>query len=234
MSFVSYIFEPAPRVTIPVHGEGATFPVRRIICAGANYAAHVREMGGEPGKILPFFFFKPTDAIVPSGATIPYPTKTENLHYEVELVVAIGKTGFKIDESQAKDLIYGYAVGIDMTRRDIQMTLAKSGMPWEFGKAFDNSALISTIHPIAETGEITEGRIWLAVDGEIRQDSNLSDLIWSVQKLLVHLSEMIELQPGDIVYTGTPKGVGPVKAGQVLTGGIDGLTGIEVAIGPAR
>jgi fumarylpyruvate hydrolase len=207
--------------------------VRRIICAGANYAAHVREMGGETGKILPFFFFKPTDAIVHSGATIPYPTKTENLHYEVELVVAIGKAGFKIEESQATELIYGYAVGIDMTRRDIQMALAKSGMPWEFGKAFDNSALISTIHPIAETGEITEGRIWLAVDGQIRQDSNLSDLIWSVQKLLVHLSEMIELQPGDIVYTGTPQGVGPVKIGQVMTGGIDGLTGIEVSIGPS-
>lgn len=220
-----------PRVTLPVHGTHGRFPVRRIICAGANYAAHLREMGGEPGKDLPFFFFKPTDAIVPSGSTIPYPSQTENFQYEVELVVAVGKRGFKVSAEAATGLIYGYAVGIDLTRRDLQRKLAGAHFPWEFGKSFDHSAPCSTIHPIGATGLMTDARIWLAVNGETKQDSNLDDLIWSVPILLSHLSEMFVLEPGDLIYTGTPAGVGPVLPGDVMTGGIDGLTDIAITVG---
>lgn len=231
---MSYVFPPPPAVRIPVHGEQGDFPVRRIICAGANYAAHLREMGGEPGKDMPFFFFKPTDAIVASGSEIAYPPQTENYQYEIELVVAIGKAGFKVSADAASELIYGYAVGIDMTRRDLQKKLSQAHFPWEFGKSFDHSAPCSTIHPVTQTGLLTEGRIWLAVNGTVKQDSNLNDLIWSVPKLLAHLSETIELQPGDLLYTGTPSGVGPIVPGDVLTGGIAGLTDIEIRIAPAR
>lgn len=231
---MTYVFPPAPRVTVPVHGQDGSFPVRRIICAGANYAAHLREMGGEPGKDLPFFFFKPTDAIVLSGGHIDYPTETENFQYEVELVVAIGKAGFKVSEAEASGLIYGYAVGIDMTRRDLQRKLAKSGFPWEFGKSFDQSAPCGAIHLASEIGDMTAGRIWLAVNGDIRQDSNLDDIIWSVPKLIAHLSTMFELQPGDLLYTGTPAGVGPVGPGDVMTAGVDGLTNIEITIRSPR
>ena len=228
---MNYVIPTGPKVAVPVNGLADQFPVRRIICAGANYAAHLREMGGEPGKDLPFFFFKPTDAIVPSGSTIPYPSQTENFQYEIELVVAIGKRGFKVSAEAASDLVYGYAVGIDMTRRDLQRKLAGAHFPWEFGKAFDHSAPCSTIHPVSETGILTDARIWLAVNGETKQDSNLNDLIWSVPQLLSHLSEMFVLEPGDLVYTGTPAGVGPVLPGNIMTGGIDGLTDIEITIG---
>lgn len=228
---MTYVIQPEPPVALPVHGQEGRFPVRRIICAGANYAAHLREMGGEPGKDLPFFFFKPTDAIVLDGGEIAYPPQTENYQYEVELVVAIGKRGFKVSPEAASELVYGYAVGIDMTRRDLQRKLAKTGFPWEFGKSFDQSAPCGTIHPVSETGTLTDGRIWLSVNGEARQDSNLNDLIWSVPQLLSHLSEMFALEPGDLLYTGTPAGVGPVQPGDVMTAGIDGLTPIKIGIG---
>ena len=228
---MTYVFEPEPRVALRVANDEARFPVRRIICAGANYAKHLREMGGEPGKDLPFFFFKPTDAIVESGGTIAYPTNTENLHYEVELVVAIGKAGFRVTEVEAGDLVYGYAVGIDMTRRDLQKQLQQKHFPWEFGKSFDQSAPCGTIHRRADIGEMTRGRIWLAVNGEMRQDSDLDDLIWSVPQLIAHVSGMVELRPGDLIYTGTPAGVGPVVPGDVMTAGIDGLADIEITIG---
>lgn len=229
---MSDVVPAPPKVTLPVNGQDGRFPVRRIICAGANYAAHLREMGGEPGKDLPFFFFKPTDAIVPSGSTIPYPSQTENFQYEVELVVAIGKRGFNVPAEAAADLIYGYAVGIDMTRRDLQRKLAGAHFPWEFGKSFDHSAPCSTVHPVSETGILTDARIWLAVNGETKQDSNLNDLIWSVPQLLAHVSEMFVLEPGDLLYTGTPAGVGPVVAGDIMTAGIAGLTDIEITVGP--
>jgi len=228
-----YAFPPAAVTTVPVAGSGATFPVRRIFCVGRNYVEHAQEMGFS-GREAPFFFCKPADAIVPvmpgETVTIPYPAKTANLHHEIELVVAIGKGGKDIPETEAAAHIFGYAVGLDMTRRDLQMDLRKAGRPWELGKAFDQSAPIGPIRPIAATGEITTGAIRVDVNGEKRQASDIAKLIWNVNETIAYLSTYFELQPGDLIFTGTPEGVGAVTPGDLMTGSVEGLGEINVKI----
>ena len=215
--------------TVEIAGEASRFPVRRIFCVGRNYVAHIREMGGDE-RDPPFYFTNPADAIVPTGGTIDYPPKTSNLHYECELVVAIGKGGRDIPESNALDHVYGYAVGLDMTRRDVQGALRDKGRPWDMGKAFDQSAPIGMIHPVSQVGHVLKGPIWLKVNGETKQDSVLELMIWNVQETIANLSGFVTLAPGDLIYTGTPDGVGPVVPGDRMHGHIDGLSDIEITV----
>ncbi len=227
---MSYVLNVAPVPSLPVKGSDSRFPVRRIFCVGRNYAEHAREMGFDPDREPPFFFTKPGDAIVQDGAEIPYPPLTNNLHYEIELVVAISGGGLNIRESDALEHIYGYAVGLDMTRRDLQLSMREIGRPWCWGKAFDNSAPMGEITPVDQCGHIDKGHIWLDVNGERRQDGNINQLIWSIPEVIAHLTQSIALAPGDLIMTGTPAGVGPVVAGDRLCGGIDGLASLSVSI----
>lgn len=214
----------APSIpTVTVAGTKDVFPVHRIYCVGRNYEEHAREMGKDPNREKPFFFMKPADAIVENNATIPYPPSTENFHHEIELVVAIGKSGVDIPEKEVTKHIYGYAVGNDLTRRDLQVTARKQGRPWDTGKSFDLSAPISAIHRATETGYLTQGHIWLKVNGEQRQSADLKDLIWNVNEIVSILSGLYTLLPGDLIYTGTPAGVGPIVPGDVIEGYIEGL-----------
>jgi fumarylpyruvate hydrolase len=223
-----------PGTFIPVMGSGQRFQVRRIYCVGRNYAAHAIERGSDPTREPPFFFQKPTDAIQPvtQGATLdhPYPPVTKNYHYEVELVAALGKGGRNIAVDRALDCVYAYAVGLDMTRRDLQNMMANEKKPWEIGKSFDRAAILSHLHPATATGHFTKGAIWLKVNGETKQSSDLNKMIWSVAEQVAHLSTFYELFPGDIVYSGTPENVGPVVPGDVMTGHIDGLYDINVKV----
>ncbi len=225
---------PVPGVYIPIVGSEEQFPVRRIYCIGRNYAAHSREMGSDPTREPPFFFQKPTDAIqnVPTGVVADhiYPTLTKNYHYEAELVAALGKGGRNIPVGQALDLVYGYSLGLDMTRRDLQRALGDEKKPWEIGKSFDHSAPIGPIHKLAATGHFTQGSIWLKVNGQIKQNANLNQMIWSVAEQISKLSEAFELFPGDIIYSGTPENVGPVVRGDVIEMHIDGLPNLSVKI----
>jgi len=230
---MSYLFAPPAVVSVPVHGRADRFPVHRVYCVGRNYEAHAREMGFT-GREPPFFFLKPSDALViaPAGqtATLPYPSLTRNLHHEIELVVAIGRGGHQIRAEDAHQHIFGYAVGLDMTRRDLQTDMKQQGRPWCIGKAFDLSAPIGPITPAAEAGDIEHAAIWLQVNGQERQRSTIDQLIWNVAETLAHLSQAWTLQPGDLVYTGTPEGVGAVVSGDTLNGGVDGLTPIRVQV----
>ncbi len=224
---------PAPATpTVAVAGSDARFPVRRIFCVGRNYAAHAREMGKDPDREPPFFFSKPADAVVDSGETVAYPPQTENFHYEAELVVAIGEGGCNIAEADALDHIWGYAVGNDLTRRDLQLAAREVGRPWDFGKAFDRSAIIGPVHAVSETGHPAKGSIRLAVNGVVKQDADLAELIWSVPEVISYLSHSIALAPGDLIMTGTPAGVGPLVPGDVCTVSIKGLGEISTTIGP--
>lgn len=226
---MSYLYPPEiPSVGIA--GRPERLPVRRVYCVGWNYAEHVREMGSEPDREPPVFFMKPADALVPNGGEIRYPPATENLHYEVELVVAIGAPGSCLDASAATDIIFGYAVGLDMTRRDLQAHAKKHGQPWALSKGFDQSAPISAVHPAAEVGHPSSGRIWLEVNGECRQDGDLSQMIWNVPEIIQYLSGYFELRPGDLVFTGTPAGVSAVVRGDRLKGGIEGIDTLEVRL----
>jgi fumarylpyruvate hydrolase len=224
---MSFVFEPEPQVAVPVAGSAASFPVRRIYCVGRNYAAHAREMGFDPDREPPFFFCKPASSIVvvPTGATVdlPFPSQTQDYQHEIELVVAIGRAGRDITVERALDHVWGYGVGLDMTRRDLQIKSRDKGRPWELGKAFDASAPIAPLHAVAEVGHPAAGAIWLKVDGADRQRSELDKMIWSVPEVISNLSTFFELRPGDLIYTGTPEGVGKVTRGQQLHGGIDGL-----------
>ena len=230
---MSYVFPPAPTPSVPVVGTEAQFPVHRIYCVGRNYEEHAKEMGFT-GREPPFFFIKPADAIVvaPPGATtpLPYPSLTTNLHHEIELVVAIGKGGKNIAAADALSHIYGYAVGLDMTRRDLQNDMKKQGRPWSIGKGFDHSAPIGPITPAAQAGDVGKAGIWLQVNGVDRQRSNVAQLIWNIAETIEHLSAAWELQPGDLIYTGTPEGVGAVVTGDVLEGGVDGLGSIRLKL----
>jgi fumarylpyruvate hydrolase len=228
---VEFVLAPPEPASVAVVGSQARFPVRRIFCVGRNYAAHTIEMGGDPEREAPFFFTKPADAVVDSGAHIPYPVMTSDVHHEIELVVAIGKAGFDIPEERTFDHVWGYGVGIDLTRRDLQGEAKKAGRPWDWGKAFDNSAPCAPLHPRSGSAHPQSGRIWLKVNGDIRQDADLADLIWNVGEIISICSRSIELRPGDLIYTGTPAGVGPVAAGDVVTGGIAGLGEIELRVG---
>ncbi|MDU9391949.1 fumarylacetoacetate hydrolase family protein [Pseudomonas sp. zfem002] len=231
---MTYLFEPAATTSLPIAGSDQRFPVRRVYCVGRNYAAHAREMGFDPDREPPFFFCKPADAVVPvaDGQTLelPYPTQTSNYHYEIELVAAIGKGGRDIALDQASQHVFGYAVGLDMTRRDLQMQMREMGRPWEIGKAFDASAPIAPLHPASQVGHPAQAGIWLQVEGADRQRSDIDKLIWSVPETIAYLSRFFELQPGDLIMTGTPEGVGPVVAGELMVGGVDGLGEIHVRV----
>lgn len=218
-----YVFDLEERPSAALAGSEARFPVRRIYCVARNYAEHAREMGYDPDREPPFFFNKPADALVENGCDVPYPPRTNNLHHEVELVIAIGKSGRNIPVEDAEAHIYGYAVGNDLTRRDLQSLAKKDGRPWDTAKGFDNSAPMSAIHRVDEVGHLREGRIWLKVNGETRQDGDLNAMIWSIPEVIAELSTLYELRAGDLIFTGTPAGVGPVVPGDIIECGVDGL-----------
>lgn len=223
---------PAPaHPSVAVAGDARRFPVRRIYCVGQNYAAHAREMGNNPDREPPFFFSKPADAAIESGATIAYPPKTADLHHEIELVVAIGRGGADISREAALDHVFGYAAGIDLTRRDLQAEARKLGRPWDLAKGFDHSAPIGAISPANAIGHPQRGRIRLAVNGETRQDGDIADMIWSAPEIIAILSTYVRLEAGDLIFTGTPAGVGPIRPGDRISGGIEGVGGVELAIG---
>ena len=217
---------------LPIVGSGDTFPVRRIFCVGRNYVEHQKEMGGD-GREQPFFFIKSEFALVPNGGDVHYPAKTTNYHYETEMVVAIGKGGRRIPAKDATNHIFGYGVGLDMTRRDLQQLGKDHGRPWDFGKNFDESAPCSALVPAAKIGHPARGAIWLKVNGKERQKADLSDMIWSVPEQIAYLSEYYTLEPGDLIYSGTPAGVGPVKPGDDMHAGVDGVGELKVKIVPA-
>jgi len=218
-----YVFPPAPVVSVPVRGSAARFPVRRIYCVGRNYAEHAREMGHDPDRELPFFFLKNPDNIILGNGDFPYPPQSGNVHHEIELVVAIGKGGNAIAVADALDHVYGYALGLDMTRRDRQNEAKKAGRPWEVGKAFEHSAPMTEIVPASACGHLSKGAIWLKVNGEVRQSSDLDQLIWNIPEIIHHLSSNFELKPGDLIMTGTPAGVGAVQRGDLMEGWCEGI-----------
>jgi len=231
---MAYVFPPAATVSVPVAGLDAQFPVRRIYCVGRNYEAHAREMGHDPDREPPFFFCKPADAIVyiAPGETgeFPYPTQSKDVHYEMELVAAIGVQGKDIPVERALEHVFGYALGLDMTRRDLQAQMKKMGRPWDIAKGFDHSAPIGPIHRANKDSHPDRGAIWLKVNGADRQRSDVSQLIWSVAETVAYLSTLFELFPGDLIYTGTPEGVGPIVKGDLMTGGVGGYGEFSVKV----
>jgi fumarylpyruvate hydrolase len=230
---MSYVFNAPGAPSLAVAGSSSRFPVHRIYCVGRNYAAHAREMGANPDREPPFFFSKPPDAVVAPGTAVPYPPRTTDLHHEIELVVAIGKGGRDIAVANALEHVFGYAVGVDLTRRDLQAEAKKTGKPWDTAKGFDASAPVSEVHPVARIGHPARGRIWLDVNGERRQEGDVSDLIWSVQETIAELSTFFALAPGDIIFTGTPAGVAALVPGDRLAGGVEGVTTLEFSIAGA-
>ena len=225
---MEFVFAPPAQSAVPVAGMPAHFPVRRVFCVGRNYADHAREMGAlaqAEGREPPFFFSKPGDAVVSADGEIAvaYPPATANLHHEVELVVALGAGGASVAVDRAKSLIFGYAVGVDLTRRDIQARAKEKGHPWDMSKGFDQSAVVSAIHPVSVAGHPDRGRIWLSVNGAIRQDGDLSAMSWKVAEVIANLSTLVTLAPGDLIFTGTPAGVGPVARGGLLEAGVAGV-----------
>ena len=227
---MAYIITPRSIPTLPVRGSDSLFPIHRIYCVGRNYAAHTREMGHDPDREPPFFFQKNPDTIVPSGGNFPYPDKSNDVHFEIELVIALSKGGKDIKETDAADYIFGYAVGLDMTRRDLQGLAKKSGRPWEVGKAFENSAPCGEIVPVAEVSGLKNARIWLDVNGEIRQNGNINQLIWSIPEIISYLSGFFTLAPGDLIYSGTPSGVGAIEKGDVMKGTVEGISEITINV----
>lgn len=223
---VALVFPALPTVTLPVTGRAERFPVRRIFCVGRNYDDHTREMGGEPGTEPPFFFTKPADAVVESGSRIPYPTATTNLHHEAELVVAIGKSGAMVDEVDAPAMIWGHATGNDLTRRDLQAAAKAARRPWDMAKGFDKSAVLGAVRP----GPLPDAGLRCTVNGVTRQEARLSDMIWSPAAIIAALSQLVSLAPGDLIFTGTPAGVGPLKRGDTCKVEIDGLQSASVTI----
>ena len=219
---IDFAFPPPATPSAAIAGSDQRFPVHRIYCVGRNYAEHVREMGGDTEREPPVFFSKPADAVVANDAAIPYPPRTANLHHEIELVIAIGRAGRDIHKDRALEHVFGYAVGNDLTRRDLQAASKKKGLPWDTSKGFDCSAPLGAIRP-ASRGHLSRGRIWLTVNGQPRQESDLAEMIWTVPEVLAELSTLFELQPGDLVFTGTPAGVGALQPGDRVEGGIDGL-----------
>ena len=229
---MALVFPPQDTPTVAVADSDDRIPVRRIFCIGRNYAAHAREMGRDPDREPPFFFLKPADAVVEDGATIPYPPQTENFHYEAELVAVIGKGGVNIAEADALDHVWGYGVGNDLTRRDLQLIAREQGRPWDLGKGFDRSAPIAPIHPVSKVGHPSKGSIKLTVNGEVKQDADLSELIWSIPEMISILSHSMELKAGDLIMTGTPAGVGPLVPGDVCVVTIEGVGELTTTIGP--
>jgi len=227
----SYAFPPPQQPAVAVRGTSMLFPARRVYCVGRNYAAHAIEMGHDPNREPPFFFMKTPDALLPDGGTFPYPTETEDVHHEVEMVVALEKGGRDIPEADALDLVFGYGVGIDFTRRDLQAEAKKLARPWEVGKAFDHAAPCGPLARAAEIGHPTKGAVTLDVNGARRQTGDLDQLIWTVPEMIAYLSRLFELAPGDLIFTGTPSGVGPVARGDALNGAVEGVGELRVTVG---
>ncbi len=231
---MEFIFPPPAPASVAIANRSERFPVRRVFCVGRNYAAHAIEMGGDPNREPPFFFAKPADAVVDSGATIPYPPDTENLHHEAELVVAIGKGGRDISVDDAHEYVWGYAAGNDLTRRDLQQVAKETRRPWAMAKGFDHSAPIGPLHAVADVGHPARGAIKCLVNGEVRQDADLAELIWKVPEVVAFLSKTVTIAPGDLILTGTPAGVGPLKPGDTCVVQIEGLTEVSTSIVPSR
>ena len=222
---------PAPETaSVAVAGSSARFPVRRVFCVGRNYAAHAREMGSDPNREPPFFFTKPADAVVPASGAVPYPPSTNDMHHEIELVVALKAGGKDIDAAQALDLVWGYGVGLDLTRRDLQAVAKDAGRPWDMAKGFDASAPCSPLHPVSDVGHPAQARIWLEVNGTLRQEGNLDEMIWPIADVIASLSRLVTLAPGDLIYSGTPSGVGALQPGDRVRGGVDGVETFELTI----
>ncbi|MDS9469236.1 fumarylacetoacetate hydrolase family protein [Paracoccus sp. MBLB3053] len=225
-----YVFPPTPTPTIPVAGSDKLFPVRRIYCVGRNFAEHAIEMGHDPDREPPFFFQKNADAIVPPGQDFPYPPCSSDVHHEIELVVALKSGGTDIPLESALDCVFGYGTGLDMTRRDLQASAKKMGRPWEVAKSFEASAPCSAIHPVSLIGHPTQGAIWAKVNGTIRQSGDLDQMIWKVPEMISYLSRLFELKPGDVIFAGTPAGVGAIVPGDEISGRIEGVSEIAVKV----
>ena len=227
---MTYVFPPQPIPTLGVVGEAARFPVHRIYCVGRNYADHAREMGHDPNREPPFFFYKPADSLLIDGADFPYPGQSNDVHHEIEMVAALHSGGDNISEADALSHVFGYGVGLDMTRRDLQGEAKKMGRPWDTGKGFEFSAPCSDLKRASELGHPAKGRVWLDVNGETKQQGDLADLIWSIPEMIAYLSTLFTLRAGDLIMTGTPAGVGPVKRGDVLSGGVEGVGTISTKV----
>jgi fumarylpyruvate hydrolase len=227
-----FVIPPPATPSLAVAGSTARFPVRRVFCVGRNYAAHAREMGQDPDREPPFFFMKPADAVVAAQGIVAYPPATRDLHHEVEMVVALQAGGANIAPEHALDLVWGYGVGLDLTRRDMQAVAKKMSRPWDFAKGFDASAPCSALHPVSEVGHPAEARIWLEVNGKLRQHGTLDEMIWPVADVISHISRFVELAPGDLIFSGTPAGVGPLQPGDRVHGAVDGVAAFEFELGP--
>ncbi len=230
----AFVFPPPAQSSVAVAGTDARFPVHRISCIGLNYEAHVREFGRDPARAPPVFFMKPADAVVENGAAVPYPPATANFHYEIELVVALARGGRDVAAQEALGLVFGYAAGNDLTRRDLQSAAKERGEPWDTSKGFDGSAPVAAIRPVS-AGHVTSGRIWLSVNGTVRQNADLRHMIWDVPQIISALSKLYELRAGDLIFTGTPSGIGAIRPGDVLEGGVEGLEVLRnTIVAPAR
>jgi fumarylpyruvate hydrolase len=227
---MTYVIEQPAVASLPVEGESGRFPVRRVYCVGRNYAEHAREMGHDPDREPPFFFMKPADALRGPGTDFAYPPATKDVHHEIELVAALKSGGRDIAEADALSHVYGYGVALDMTRRDLQGEAKKMGRPWDTGKGFDGSAPCSDLKPVSATGHPTSGRVWLSVNGQTKQEGDLSALIWSIPEMIAYLSRLFELKAGDLILTGTPAGVGAVKPGDLMEGGVEGVATLRVKV----
>jgi fumarylpyruvate hydrolase len=232
MSMTEFVITAPETASVAVAGSSARFPVRRVFCVGRNYAAHAREMGSDPNREPPFFFTKPADAVVPASGAVPYPPSTNDMHHEIELVVALKAGGKDIDAAQALDLVWGYGVGLDLTRRDLQAVAKDAGRPWDMAKGFDASAPCSLLHPVSDVGHPSQARIWLEVNGTLRQEGNLDEMIWPIADVIASLSRLVTLAPGDLIYSGTPSGVGALQPGDQVRGGVDGVDTFELTIAP--
>jgi fumarylpyruvate hydrolase len=230
---IDFVIPPAPIPSLAIAGSTERFPLRRVFCVGRNYAAHAREMGSDPDREPPFFFTKPADAVVAAAGSLPYPPATKDMHHEVEMVVALGKGGANVSAGDALSLVWGYGVGLDLTRRDLQAAAKEMSRPWDMAKGFDASAPCSELHPVSEVGHPSNARIWLEVNGKVKQDGNLNEMIWPVAEVIAHLSRFVTLQPGDLIFSGTPSGVGPLAPGDRVRGGLDGVAGFQLEVGAA-
>lgn len=229
-----FVIPPVEQASVAVAGSHARFPIRRVFCVGRNYAAHAREMGKDPDREPPFFFTKPADAVVPAQGTVPYPPLTDNLHHEIEMVVAIGKGGTDIAVERALDHVWGYGVGVDLTRRDLQDVAKSMSRPWDWAKAFDASGPCGPLQPASAVGHPAQGRIWLEVNGEVRQQGDLDEMIWPVADVIAYISQSVALAAGDLIFTGTPAGVGKLQPGDAVRGGVQGLGEFVFTVGQRR